>query len=336
MTVTATNLLAEATTSGGSSYTTTASITPAANKLILAAVVVSVAATPTPTVSLSGCGLTWVQVGVTDQASNIRTAYLFRAMGPSPTAGQLTATLGSAATSFLICVDQLDATDTSGTDGSGAISEVLIYNTTAGDTSVSATFAGAVDPANAVYAAIGVEGTQELVTPGSGYTALGQTFIGAPSSSLLTEFDASGTTTVTAGPWTGVTNAQAFLVAVEVAAAAAPPSPPVSSFTATPTSGQAPLQVAFTDTSTGTPTSWAWDFGDGGTSTAQNPTYTYAAAGSYTATLTASNAGGPDATPATASITVTAPPAVGYQVYKLRGGVYVAAEVLRLSGGTYL
>jgi PKD repeat protein len=85
------------------------------------------------------------------------------------------------------------------------------------------------------------------------------------------------------------------------------PSPPTASFTASPTSGQAPLSVQFTDTSTGSPTTWAWDFGDGATSTAQNPQHTYAAAGTYTASLTASNAGGSSA-PATTSITVTAPP----------------------------
>ncbi|RAX17083.1 PKD domain-containing protein, partial [Pseudarthrobacter sp. AG30] len=80
---------------------------------------------------------------------------------------------------------------------------------------------------------------------------------------------------------------------------------PVASFTASPTSGTAPLNVAFTDTSTGTPTSWAWDFGDGGTSTVQNPTHSYAAAGTYVAKLTATNGTGPSA-PASATITVTA------------------------------
>jgi len=37
---------------------------------------------------------------------------------------------------------------------------------------------------------------------------------------------------------------------------------PVANFTATPTSGIAPLPVSFTDTSTGSPTGWAWFFGD--------------------------------------------------------------------------
>lgn len=91
------------------------------------------------------------------------------------------------------------------------------------------------------------------------------------------------------------------------------PAAPKASFTATPTSGTAPLNVSFTDTSTGTPTSWAWAFGDGGTSTAQNPTHSYAAAGTYTAKLTATNSGG--STSANTTITVAAgttpPPATG-------------------------
>lgn len=68
---------------------------------------------------------------------------------------------------------------------------------------------------------------------------------------------------------------------------------PVASFTATPTTGIAPLSVQFTDTSTNTPTSWSWNFGDSSTSTSQNPaTHTYSAAGNYTVVLTATNDGG--------------------------------------------
>jgi PKD repeat protein len=85
-----------------------------------------------------------------------------------------------------------------------------------------------------------------------------------------------------------------------------PTSAPVASFTGTPTSGTAPLQVSFTDTSTGGPTSWSWSFGDGGTSTAQNPTHTYSAAGTYTVSLTASNAGGSNTATRTGYITVSA------------------------------
>jgi len=69
---------------------------------------------------------------------------------------------------------------------------------------------------------------------------------------------------------------------------------PVANFTATPTSGSAPLTVNFTDQSTNTPTSWQWDFGDGNTSTVKNPTHTYNNAGSYTVLLTVTNSNGSD------------------------------------------
>jgi PKD repeat protein len=78
-----------------------------------------------------------------------------------------------------------------------------------------------------------------------------------------------------------------------------PPQAPVASFTATPTNGNSPLDVAFTDTSTGSPTSWSWDFGDGTTSTQQNPTHRFTNTGTttrdFTVTLRASNAGGTSA-----------------------------------------
>src|SRR5204862_2109336 len=72
---------------------------------------------------------------------------------------------------------------------------------------------------------------------------------------------------------------------------------PTASFTGTPTSGGAPLSVAFTDTSTGSPTSWSWDFGDPGSGTAntsalRNPSHTYNSPGTYTVKLTATNAFG--------------------------------------------
>jgi PKD repeat protein len=72
------------------------------------------------------------------------------------------------------------------------------------------------------------------------------------------------------------------------------PTAPVANFSATPLSGVAPLQVAFSDSSTNAPTSWAWNFGDGTTSSAQDPTHTYTSAGTYTVSLTATNGAGSD------------------------------------------
>jgi PKD repeat protein len=68
----------------------------------------------------------------------------------------------------------------------------------------------------------------------------------------------------------------------------------VASFTANPTSGFAPLSVAFTNTSSGYYISSLWIFGDGQTSTQKNPSHMYEAAGNFTVTLNVSGAVGTD------------------------------------------
>jgi PKD repeat protein len=70
--------------------------------------------------------------------------------------------------------------------------------------------------------------------------------------------------------------------------------PPVADFTATPTSGTAPLPVTFTDLSTNNPTSWNWSFGDTGwfntsSAGARNATHTYTSPGTYTVMLSVTN-----------------------------------------------
>lgn len=67
------------------------------------------------------------------------------------------------------------------------------------------------------------------------------------------------------------------------------PSTLTADFSASPTSGNAPLTVIFTDLSTGNPTAWSWNFGDGTTSTQQNPEHTYTNSGIYTVKLTISD-----------------------------------------------
>jgi thermitase len=81
---------------------------------------------------------------------------------------------------------------------------------------------------------------------------------------------------------------------------------PTAAFSGTPTSGTAPLGVAFSDQSSGSPTSWSWNFGDGGSSTAQNPSHTYTVAGSYTVSLRVSNSSGSDTEVKTGYISVSA------------------------------
>jgi len=68
----------------------------------------------------------------------------------------------------------------------------------------------------------------------------------------------------------------------------------MAQFTATPTSGPAPLIVGFADQSIGDITSWRWDFGDGNMSSTRNPSHTYESAGTYTVSLTISDPDGSD------------------------------------------
>jgi len=82
------------------------------------------------------------------------------------------------------------------------------------------------------------------------------------------------------------------------------PVKPVAAFSASPTSGKAPLTVKFTDKSTGSPTSWKWSFGDKTYSTAKNPVHKYSKAGKYTVSLTVKNAAGSSAKTMTNYITV--------------------------------
>ncbi len=88
--------------------------------------------------------------------------------------------------------------------------------------------------------------------------------------------------------------------------------PPTAAFTASPTSGCAPLSVNFTDQSTGDIDTWSWDFGDGSTSSAQNPTHEYTSAGTYTVSLTVTGPGGSDTDTKTDYITVSTGPTAAF------------------------
>ena len=115
--------------------------------------------------------------------------------------------------------------------------------------------------------------------------------------------------------------------------------PPVAVATAAPTTGSAPLTVAFdgstsSDPDVGDTLSFAWDLdGDGAfdDSTAQQPSYTYTSAGTYTATLRVTDAGGATATDSVV-ITVgnTAPSAVIDA--PAAGALWKVGDVITFSG----
>jgi PKD repeat protein len=111
-----------------------------------------------------------------------------------------------------------------------------------------------------------------------------------------------------------------------------PPRAPLADFSASATTGCAPLAVDFTDQTIFGPTSWTWDFGDGGTSTTQNPSHAYGNTGSFTVSLTASNAEGDDSETKADYITVV-PPVTEAVTYADTWGTYGGwAEVTILEG----
>lgn len=103
---------------------------------------------------------------------------------------------------------------------------------------------------------------------------------------------------------------------------------PTADFTATPSTGTAPLSVAFLDASApdNNPiTAWMWDFGDGNTSTEQNPSHVYAA-GTYTVSLTVSTAAGRATETKTGYIVATvAKPSAAFSAEPLTGTVPLVA-----------
>jgi PKD repeat protein len=75
-------------------------------------------------------------------------------------------------------------------------------------------------------------------------------------------------------------------------------SDPTPRFSATPNTGEAPLEVQFTDESLTEDgiTTWLWDFGDGSTGSTQNPVHIYETPGSYTVSLTVTEIDGDEKT----------------------------------------
>jgi FOG: PKD repeat len=79
---------------------------------------------------------------------------------------------------------------------------------------------------------------------------------------------------------------------------------PIAAFSASPTSGKAPLSVKFTDNSKNNPTSWSWNFGDKSTSTTQSPSHKYTKKGTYSVSLTVKNTAGSNSITKSSYITV--------------------------------
>lgn len=211
MAVAATHLVTNGSSTDTTSYTT-ASITPTANRLVLAAVFVSrTGATPSqPT--LSGNGLTWVLEESLDTGGAVK-IFLFRAMGGSPSAGGVTIDFGTETEIFCgWSISEFSGVDTSGTNGSGAVVQSTTGSAT-GAASLSVTLGAFASTAHATYGCIGIN-LNTAITPGSGFTELGEhNNSGTPNRSIESEFKATNDTGVD-WSWTGNTTSHG--IAVEI------------------------------------------------------------------------------------------------------------------------
>ena len=87
---------------------------------------------------------------------------------------------------------------------------------------------------------------------------------------------------------------------------------PVANFSASATSGCAPITIQFTDLSTGNPFSWNWDMGNGQLSNVQNPVANYSSPGTYTVKLVVKNQTGIDDEVKVGYITISPSPAANF------------------------
>ncbi|MFM2360421.1 MAG: hypothetical protein RLY16_2414, partial [Bacteroidota bacterium] len=90
-------------------------------------------------------------------------------------------------------------------------------------------------------------------------------------------------------------------------------------FSASTTSGCAPLIVRFTDQSAGNPTEWKWDLGNGTISFLRNPSVTYFEPGQYTVKLVVKTWNNADSIVKTQFITVNAKPTVDFAASSVTG-----------------
>lgn len=190
MAVAANHLLTGGDTSTLTTYTT-ASISPTTGRLVLLWVYTrNPSSVPT---TVTGAGLTWVLV-TNGSTGTQDTLSCFRAMGTA-SAGALTITFPGSINGACWSIVEYSGTDTSGTNGSGAIVQSVYANNAGAGAGVTVTLAAFSDVNNATAGGFSAQGAYTL-TAGSGFTISGQTTVLTPNQTIASEFKATNDTTV--------------------------------------------------------------------------------------------------------------------------------------------
>jgi hypothetical protein len=210
-----TSLTHDSSTTDGTTFNT-ASITPGANRLILC---LDQGRKDTGTgaqSTITGCGLTWVQLA-TVILGTTRRINISRALGASPSTGQVTITYANSQEWSLWQVVEVDGVDTSGTNGSGAIVGSPVTDSSSSATTLSLTLPAFASANNAAFGFF-VHTTNQVKTPGSGFTELVDFGLADVAGTGFQSEYKLNSTTVDAS-W--ATTSGALAIAIEIAAAAA-------------------------------------------------------------------------------------------------------------------
>lgn len=203
MALAASNLTSGVSNTDASSYDT-ASVSPTANALVLLSVSTRRNAATPAQPTASGCGLTWVvektQLSYSAGTPNRRLT-IFRAMGSSPSTGVITISCTDTQTEAAWSVDQITGTDTSGTNGSGAIVQSG-SNNDGGVTATSCTITlSAFSSANNMAYGAKTHTDATATTPGTGFTELAEQTSAENGTGFETEYKVNDNTVDWS--WTG-------------------------------------------------------------------------------------------------------------------------------------
>lgn len=196
--ITATSLATKGSNKTQSSYSMNLGAAPPTNTLLLCDVTNrrgGGATTPT----LSGAGVTWVQVATVTFESGARRVTRFRARASSTTAADIVADF--AGTNQGLCTMALmrvDGADGSGTNGSGAIVQSPTNLDDVGSTNMLVNLAAFGQTNNAVIATFATDNDTVTVTKEAGWTDVYTASSDAPDSRLFGEYLGEPDTTATA------------------------------------------------------------------------------------------------------------------------------------------
>lgn len=198
-------------TTDGTTFTT-ASVSPAANSLVL--LFVSAGGTTNPTTVPTGGGITtWTTVqDFSWHSDNQKRFMLFRALEASPGSGAITLTYGATAAGVQWSVVQCTGVPTSGTNGSGAVAQSQAFGGTS--TTGSIPYSPALTSGSVTVQGF-AHNANELATAEAGLTELSDTSQGNPNLGLEVSAGVSSSTPDTSsGSW--ATNVQWGGLGVEV------------------------------------------------------------------------------------------------------------------------